>query len=138
MSKSLNNYPDPNYVLDAYGADALRLFLINSPVVRGDNLRFREVGVKEVLTQVFIPWLNAFRFFLTSVSALKHDHNVDWRYDATAPVSRNVFDRWILARCQSLIRLVRDEMAAYKLYNVVPPLLALIEELTNWCVVLSA
>ena len=48
MSKSLKNYPDPMNVIDLYGADATRMFLVNSPIVRGDNLRFREAGVREV------------------------------------------------------------------------------------------
>jgi hypothetical protein len=47
-------------------------------------------------------------------------------------VSKNVMDRWILARCQSLIKLVKEEMAAYRLYTIIPRLLDLIDELTNW------
>ncbi|KXN91010.1 Isoleucine--tRNA ligase, cytoplasmic, partial [Leucoagaricus sp. SymC.cos] len=64
MSKSLKNYPDPNLIIDKYGADATRMFLVNSPIVRGDNLRFREEGVREVISRVLLPWLNSFRFFL--------------------------------------------------------------------------
>lgn len=132
MSKSLKNYPDPNAILDTYGADALRLFLINSPVVRGDNLRFREAGVKEVVSKVLMPWLNSFRFFMGQAALLKKETGKDFFYDGTAAQSSNVMDRWILARCQSLIKLVQEEMSAYRLYTVVPSLLALIDELTNW------
>jgi isoleucyl-tRNA synthetase len=53
-------------------------------------------------------------------------------YNPHAPVSNNVMDRWILARCQSLIKLVKDEMEAYRLYTILPRLLDLIDELTNW------
>merc|ERR1712070_998958 len=63
MSKRLKNYPDPVIVIDQHGADALRLYLINSPVVRGEELRFVEKGVKDVVRDVFLPWFNAFRFF---------------------------------------------------------------------------
>jgi len=132
MSKSLKNYPDPNLVLNQYGADALRLFLINSPVVRGDNLRFREAGVKEVISRVLLPWLNSFRFFLGQVALLKKESDIDFTYDGSAAHSSNIMDRWILARCQSLIQHVGQEMAAYRLYTVVPRLLELVEELTNW------
>ncbi|EPQ29337.1 uncharacterized protein PFL1_03092 [Pseudozyma flocculosa PF-1] len=132
MSKSLRNYPDPNLLIDQFGADAIRLYLINSPVVRSENLRFKEEGVKEVLSSAFLPWLNSFRFFLGQVTLLKKVHGRDFVYDPKAPVSANVMDRWVLARCQSLIRLVKDEMAAYRLYTVVPRLLDLIDELTNW------
>ncbi|KAI0036892.1 isoleucine-tRNA ligase [Vararia minispora EC-137] len=132
MSKSLKNYPDPNLVVDTYGADAIRMFLVNSPVVRGDNLNFRESGVKEVISRVLLPWLNAFRFFLGQVALLEKSTGHKFQYDEHAPVSNNVMDRWILARCQSLIKLVKQEMAAYRLYTIMPRLLDLIDELTNW------
>ena len=134
MSKSLKNYPDPNEIIDKYGADAVRLFLINSPVVRGDNLRFREDGVRDVVATVMLPWLNSFRFFLTHVAIVRKQFGVDFRYDPTGPRSDSVMDRWIIARCQTLISLVHTEMTAYRLYTVVPRLLALVDELTNWCV----
>ena len=110
MSKSLKNYPDPNLIVDRYGADALRLFLINSPVVRGDSLRFREEGVKDVVSHVLLPFLNSFRFFLGQAALLKKESGVDFKYDAHGKRSANVMDRWILARCQSLIQLVKEEM----------------------------
>lgn len=71
MSKRLKNYPDPNTILDQYGADALRLYLINSPVVRAETLRFKEEGVKEIVSKVFLPWYNAFKFFYTQTAVLK-------------------------------------------------------------------
>lgn len=150
MSKSLKNFPDPNLIIDAYGADALRLFLINSPVVRGESLRFREDGVKEVISRVLLPFLNSFRFFLAQTALLKKEAGIDFKYDPAAPLSSNVMDQWILARCQSLIQFVGDEMkgqsslflavstslirrcTAYRLYTVTARMLELIDELTNW------
>lgn len=67
MSKRLKNYPDPTLVINKYGADALRMYLINSPVVRAEELKFREEGVLGVVKEVFLPWYNAFRFFLQNV-----------------------------------------------------------------------
>ncbi|KAK9721381.1 isoleucine--tRNA ligase [Basidiobolus ranarum] len=134
MSKRLKNYPEPSKVINSFGADALRLYLINSPVVRAETLKFKEEGVKEVITRVFLPWYNAYRFFVNQIVLLKNDFNVDFKYNAAQQKSTNVMDRWILASCQSLIRFVREEMAAYRLYTVVPRLLRLIEELTNWYV----
>ena len=87
------------------------MYLVNSPIVRAENLKFREDGVRDVVARVLLPWLNSFRFFLGSVAILKKDSNVDFMYDPHAPRSANVMDRWILARCQSLIKLVREEMA---------------------------
>lgn len=110
MSKSLKNYPDPNLIVDSYGADALRLFLINSPVVRGESLRFREEGVKEVISRVLLPFVNSYRFFLGQASLLKKSSDVDFKYDPKAQISTNVMDQWILAKCQSLIQWVEVEM----------------------------
>src|SRR5690606_23763442 len=61
MSKRLKNYPDPMDVIKTHGADALRLYLINSPVVRAEPLKFKEEGVREVVKMVFLPWYNAYR-----------------------------------------------------------------------------
>lgn len=108
------------------------MFLVNSPIVRGENLRFREEGVREVVSRVLLPWLNSFRFFLGQVALHRKASGLEFQYDPHAPVSNNVMDRWILARCQSLIQLVRQEMAAYRLYTIIPRLLDLVDELTNW------
>lgn len=89
---------------------SVRLFLINSPVVRGENLRFREAGVKEVVSRVMLPWLNSYRFFLGQVALLKKVSGIDFEYDPQARLSENVMDRWVLARCQGLIQYVRAEM----------------------------
>jgi isoleucyl-tRNA synthetase len=132
MSKSLKNYPEPLLVINSCGADATRMYLVNSPTVRGDNLRFREEGVREVVSSVLLPWLNSFRFFLGQVALLRKTTGVEFKYNSHAPLPTNVMDRWILARCQSLIKLVKEEMDAYRLYTIIPRLLNLIDELTNW------
>ncbi|KAI8840090.1 tRNA synthetases class I-domain-containing protein [Chytriomyces cf. hyalinus JEL632] len=133
MSKSKKNYPDPNLILEQYGADVLRLYLINSPVVRAEPLRFDEKGVKSLIAAVFLPWYNSYRFFFAQLALLKKEHNYDFKYDPNGDTKfDNVMDQWILASTQSLIKFVREEMAAYRLYTVVPQLLALIDTLTNW------
>ncbi|CAG8524758.1 10793_t:CDS:10, partial [Scutellospora calospora] len=131
MSKRLKNYPEPRIIINAYGADALRLYLVNSPVVRAEPLRFKEEGVKEVISKVFLPWYNAYRFLDSQVVLLKKNTDIEFKYNPLAKKSENVMDRWILACTQSLIKFVREEMEAYRLYTVVPRLLNLIEQLTN-------
>lgn len=64
MSKRLKNYPDPMEVVNKYGADAIRLYLINSPLVRAEELCFKEEGVKNVIKDIFLPWYNVYRFLL--------------------------------------------------------------------------
>ena len=62
MSKRLKNYPDPMEVVNSTGADALRLYLINSPCVRAESMCFSEAGVRGVVRDVFLPWFNTYRF----------------------------------------------------------------------------
>lgn len=133
MSKSLKNYPDPSLVLDLYGADALRLYLINSPVVRAEPFRFKESGVKEIVAKVLLPLWNSYKFFEGQVALLKKVENLDYFFDPSEEAGNtNVMDRWILASCQSLLKFVNQEMAGYRLYTVVPRLLGLIDNTTNW------
>ncbi|CAG8877102.1 unnamed protein product [Penicillium salamii] len=133
MSKRLQNYPDPTLVMNSYGSDALRLYMINSPVVRAEPLRFKESGVKEIVGKVLLPLWNSYKFFEGQVALLKKASDVDFVFDPSAEsTNENVFDRWILASTQSLLKWVNQEMAAYRLYTVVPRLLELIDNTTNW------
>ncbi|KAF1813729.1 isoleucyl-tRNA synthetase [Eremomyces bilateralis CBS 781.70] len=133
MSKRLKNYPDPTLMMDKYGSDALRLYMINSPVVRAEPLRFKESGVKQIVGTVLLPLWNSYNFFDQQVSLLKKIENVDFLFNPDAEkTNTNVMDRWILASCQSLLKFVNEEMAAYRLYTVVPRLLQLIDNTTNW------
>ncbi|CAG0891653.1 unnamed protein product [Cyprideis torosa] len=134
MSKRKKNFPDPLEVVNKYGADALRLYLINSPAVRADNLRFREEGVRDVIKDVFLPWFNAFRFLIQNVDRFVSEGNELTLSTMEEIEPSNIMDQWILSSVQSLIRFVHKEMEAYRLYTVVPRLVAFVEELTNWYV----
>jgi isoleucyl-tRNA synthetase len=130
MSKSLKNYPDPTGVIDEFGADALRAYLINSPVVRGEPLRFQEHGVRDVVRTVLLPYWNAFSFF--SLYADADGLTGDDLADAPSLEDRPEIDRWIVSVLQSLIREVNEEMERYRLFAVIPPILDFIDYLTNW------
>lgn len=133
MSKRLKNYPDPSIIMEKYGADALRLYMINSPVVRAETLRFKESGVKEIVAKVLLPLWNSYKFFRDQVLLMKKVEDIDFQFDPKAEFgNENVMDRWILASCQSLLKFTNEEMAAYRLYTVVPKLLELIDNTTNW------
>lgn len=138
MSKRLKNYPDPQHVVTSYGADAMRLYLINSPVVRADTLKFQEEGVSEVLRGVMIPWYQTFRFFTQAVDRWEGETKKVFVADAqVAKSSTNDVDVWILAAAQSLVQFVHTEMQAYRLYTVVPRLVSFIDELSKWYVRLN-
>ncbi|KAL4194516.1 hypothetical protein AMTRI_Chr05g59720 [Amborella trichopoda] len=133
MSKRLKNYPSPMEVIDDYGADALRLYLINSPVVRAEPLRFKKDGVYGVVKDVFLPWYNAYRFLVQNAKRLEIEGLAPFApFDqATLQMSSNVLDQWINSATGSLVSFVRQEMDAYRLYTVVPYLLKFIDNLTN-------
>ncbi|CAH0724977.1 unnamed protein product, partial [Brenthis ino] len=133
MSKRKKNYPDPLDVVGKYGADALRLYLVNSPVVKAENLRFKEEGVRDVIKDVFLPWYNAFRFLMQNVERIVQEDKIDYVYNEKV-IRENVMDKWITSFMQSLISFVMQEMAAYRLYTVVPRLTKFIDHLTNWYV----
>jgi len=137
MSKRLLNYPDPNIVIGKYGADALRMYLINSPVVRAESLKFQESGVLGVVKEVFLPWYNAFRFFLQNME--RHEaRGVKFVPSRDKVVgTTNATDIWISAATQGLIKFVHQEMQAYRLYTVMPALVKYVTQLTNWYVRLN-
>ena len=132
MSKSLKNYPDPSEILDDVGADALRAFLINSPVLRAEPLRFTKDGVAGVVRTVLLPLWNTYSFFTTYAEA--DGITISEIAGGLPPEERPELDRWILSVLQSLISDVNREMEGYYLYNVVPPILGFIDHLTNWYV----
>jgi isoleucyl-tRNA synthetase len=128
MSKSKKNYPDPHVVLDTYGADALRAYLIDSPVVRAEPLKFSEAGLKEIVRTVVLPYWNALSFFTTYAAVDGFDPRT---VKPRAVQDRKPIDRWVLSVLQSLVRDVNSEMEGYRLYNVVPRLVSFIDQLTN-------
>ncbi|XP_058082723.1 isoleucine--tRNA ligase, cytoplasmic isoform X3 [Magnolia sinica] len=133
MSKRLKNYPSPMEVIGDYGADALRLYLINSPVVRAEPLRFKKDGVYGVVKDVFLPWYNAYRFLVQNAKRLEVEGSAPFvpTDQVTLQTSSNVLDQWINSATESLVHFVRQEMDAYRLYTVVPYLLKFIDNLTN-------
>ncbi len=133
MSKSKQNFPPPEQIFDSFGADALRAYLIHSPVVRAEPLRFSEDGVRDVVRTVLLPLHNAHGFFVQYA-------NIDgWTPAAPRPpvAERAEIDRWLLSHLQTLIRSVDEQMELCRLYNVVPQVLRFIDDLTNWYIRLS-
>jgi isoleucyl-tRNA synthetase len=124
MSKRLKNYPDPELVIQKYGADAIRLYLLGSPAVKAEDLRFSEKGVEHVLRQALIPFWNSFVFLSTYAKIY------NWKPDGKK--SNELIDRWILSRVQKLIQDVEGGMEGYDLNRAVEPLVGFIEQLTNW------
>lgn len=127
LSKRLKNYAPPVEILNKLGADALRLFLINSPAVKAEDLRFSEKGVMEMSRAVLLPFWNAYSFFVTYA-------NVDkWSPESSQPPENGTeLDKWIVSLLNNTIASINTEMEQYNLYKVVPLLVDYIDNLTNW------
>jgi isoleucyl-tRNA synthetase len=126
MSKKLKNYPDPNDVIELYGADAVRLYMLQSAAVRGEDLSFSEKGVEQTLRQVLIPLWNAYHFFSTYAKIY------NWSYDTGHTEPQTLMDRWILSRLAQLIEEVEQGMDRYDLDAAVAPFVGFVDSLTNW------
>ncbi|MGF7108382.1 isoleucine--tRNA ligase [Treponema pedis] len=139
MSKSLRNYTDPNKVISQFGADALRLFLMNSNVVKADDLKYSDEGVRDVLKGILIPFWNSYSFYVTyaNIDGITPPERAkaDGREDGTEKFLsglNNPLDRWILSVTEKLIADVSTALDNYDLSQAVPPMIEYIDLLNNW------
>ena len=127
MSKRLKNYPDPMEMVHKYGADAIRLYMLNSSAMRGEDLRFSQNGLTETTSSVLLPLWNSLAF-LTTYAAID-----EWKpSESEAFAPSNPLDRWILSRLQTVIETVSFHMNRYELNRSVAPFVTFIDLLTNW------
>ena len=129
MSKSLRNYTDPVEAINKFGADALRLFLIHSSVVKADDLRYSDEGVRDVLKSIIIPLWNSYSFFVTYANIDKVQPNGKG-FDNKLP--SNPLDAWLLSITQKLVKDVTAAFDDYDLSGAIDPIVAFIDELNNW------
>jgi isoleucyl-tRNA synthetase len=135
MSKSLNNYPDVNEVLDRDGADAMRWFLMSSPVLRGGNLVVTEQGIRDGVRQVMIPLWNVWYFFSLYANAAAGGAGYEAGTDrATVLAGTDVLDRYLLAKTHDLVADVTTRMDVYDIAGANGSVREFLDVLTNWYV----
>ncbi len=125
MSKKLKNYPDPSFIFDKYGADAMRYYLLSSPVMMAENLNFSEQGVREALRKVIMILGNVVRFY-----EMFREKNQEPEINETE--SANILDKWILARLKELALVITENMNKYNLPAAVRPIEEFINDLSTW------
>jgi len=128
MSKSLKNYPDPSLLIEKYGADSLRYYLLSSPVMKGENLNFSEKGVDEVLKRFILILWNAYSFLVMNLELAK----LGIKDLETGKESDNFLDKWIVSELNMLKREVNEEMENYDLVKASRPLRDFVDKLSNW------
>lgn len=129
MSKSLRNYPDVREVFDRDGADAMRWFLMSSPILRGGNLVVTEQGIRDSVRQVLIPLWNSWSFFSLYANAAggSTGHEATWRTDSTHPI-----DRYILAKLRDYVAAMTDQLDNYEVAAACDSTRSFLDVLTNW------
>lgn len=122
MSKRLRNYPDLAYVLDRYGADALRFYLLSSPVVRAEDMNFSEKGVGETQRKIISRLGNTLAFY-----ELYKEGNIE-----AGDGSKNVLDRWIVSRLAEAVSVTGKNFDRYELDRALREMDNFIDDLSNW------
>ena len=131
MSKSLQNYPDVSEVLNRDGSDAMRWFLMSSPILRGGNLIVTEQGIREGVRQLMLPLWNAYHFFTLYTNAANRGagYQAQLRYESSQPM-----DRFILGKTGQLVRDLSQAMDSYDIWAACEHLRHYMDSLTNWYV----
>ncbi|KQY56287.1 MULTISPECIES: isoleucine--tRNA ligase [unclassified Nocardioides] len=129
MSKSLRNYPDVREVFDSAGADAMRWFLMASPILRGGNLIVTDQGIRDTVRQVLMPLWNSWYFFSLYANAANGGEGYDaqWRTDSKDPL-----DRYLLAKLRQHVESMTEQMDAYDIAGACESTRGFLDVLTNW------
>ncbi len=125
MSKSLSNYPDPNDMLNIHGADAMRWYLLSSPILRGADFSVTEAGLRDTVRHVILPFWNAYSFLTLYANAAGKSGT--FRTDQT-----DVLDRYLLGELRQLVGGVTDRMDVYDLFGACEHVATFLDTLTNW------
>jgi len=123
MSKKLKNYPDPSEVMEKYGADAMRFYMLSSPVVQADNFSFSEKGVDEIVKKNISRLYNVLSFY-----KLYEDGT------PASAISKNKLDKWIISHFNNLIKDITAGYENYRLDLATRPLTDFIDDLSSWYV----
>lgn len=129
FSKKYGNFKNPIDVLEKYGSDSLRLYLLNSPLINSNSINFDENNIKEV-KQKLIPYINSVKFFITQFTDFINKNN---EFDINAYKQSNILtDKWIISRLGTVIKYIENKMNVFMLDKCIQELFNFIEDLTNW------
>jgi isoleucyl-tRNA synthetase len=129
MSKSLRNYPDVREVFDRDGSDAMRWFLMASPVLRGGNLVVTERGIRDGVRQVLIPLWNAWYFFSLYANAFDGGAGYEAKWSTA---SDDVLDRYLLAKLRVCVDGVTAQLDSFDVSAACGSVRDFLDVLTNW------
>ena len=151
MSKSLRNYPDVSEVLDRDGADAMRWYLMSSPILRGGNLIVTEQGIRDSVRQVLLPLWSTYYFFTLyansctrlgggngyqakAITPERLKRTLDSATDAQNDKGLPALDRYILAKADELVNVITKQLDVYDIPGACESVRSFLDVLTNWYV----
>jgi isoleucyl-tRNA synthetase len=133
MSKSKNNYPDPMKLINSYGVDSLRLYLMSSTVMKGENLNFSEKDVADLRKKVFVIWYNCVSFYKMLAKNAGFDlTELRSKLETVDASSLQVMDRWLLSRLENVTAEVTASMDRYDVVRASRTAMTLVDELSTW------
>ncbi|MFC4335813.1 isoleucine--tRNA ligase [Salininema proteolyticum] len=133
MSKSLKNYPDVRESFEKYGSDAVRWFLVSSPVLRGGDMPVVEQGFRDTTRHIILPLWNVWYFYTLYAGASGYDKTIEQSREI-ALASENRLDRYLLAKTRELVEGMTAALDAYDLSGAAETFRLYLESLTNWYV----
>jgi isoleucyl-tRNA synthetase len=134
MSKSLQNYPDVREVFDRDGSDAMRWFLMSSPILRGGNLIVTEEGIRDSVRQALLPLWSTYYFFTLYSNACKGGGYTARPVSADRVATLAPLDRYILAKTRDLVEATTAGLDAYDIAGACETVRVFLDVLTNWYV----
>ena len=126
MSKSAGNFSDPSSVMEKFGADSLRMFLVYSSIVQAKNLNYSDEGVKEILKRTILPFWSAYGFFVTYANIDKVKPKLD------SPLSNNFLDKWIISEMEGFSQRVEQELETYNIQAAIEPIFYILDQINNF------
>ena len=124
MSKSKHNYPDPWIFIDKHGVDPLRIYLMSSPLMKGEDANFSEKAVQDIASKVIGRLFNVVAFY-----ELYRDKDLE---NNDRPKSKNILDQWVLSRLDQTLYEITKGMESYDMTEAIRPIDPFIDDISTW------
>ncbi len=126
MSKNLGNYPDPKELLAKYGGDALRLYLMSSPIMNGEDIIISEEQYREQVKGLLLILWNTYNFFISYANV------DDWSKEKITKDSENILDKWVIALLNQLTSEVTKDLDNFDTVSAISKINKFINDFSTW------